>query len=178
MLIYDSVIIPRTESTIKHINSEFDELDRKGLSRLRKVKGMKERSKAEEDAKRAKKTSESDKENHGQRNGGGGGEYKNVLGDKDDEDLIFVFECGEAFERVGAVDVQQRNEVHGPDFAAQHWLQRDLRSNREAGTETGSESGLCEMRMRSVESDRTIKLIIGEPTENAVTFYISKTALE
>ncbi|KAK5702638.1 hypothetical protein LTR97_003584 [Elasticomyces elasticus] len=32
--------------------------------------------------------------------------------------------------------------------------------------------------LQSLESDRTIKLIIGEPTEHAATFYISKTALE
>ncbi|KAK0943290.1 H(+)-transporting V1 sector ATPase subunit D, partial [Friedmanniomyces endolithicus] len=60
----EHIIIPRAENTIKYINSELDELDREEFFRLKKVKGVKERARAEEEAEQAKKARrESDKEN-------------------------------------------------------------------------------------------------------------------
>ena len=84
------MIIPRTENTIKYINSELDELDREEFFRLKKVKGVKEKAQANEEAERKKKQAsqrrESDKENEADDGQGGS---KNVLGDEGDEDVIF-----------------------------------------------------------------------------------------
>ena len=50
----EHILIPRTENTIKYINSELDELDREEFYRLKKVQGKKKRDAviAEEEAKK------------------------------------------------------------------------------------------------------------------------------
>ena len=83
----EHILIPRTENTIKYINSELDELDREEFYRLKKVQGKKKRDAAiAEEAAKQKAAELNAKGKVVQSEADTAGE--DILGAQD-EDLIF-----------------------------------------------------------------------------------------